>query len=273
MADESGVWRTISGRRVFIKDGQSLTDAMRESGKFSEEGRNELQNKEKYGEVVRLKDGTYLQIAEHGDLEEIDGKPCGLRTLPSETKKKYLVGSEVPDSYDWDHEADVSTFYTNKAKLSGASALGINVDDDVTSVEKLGEMLRDSVDKTYSEWTGKVAKYGEADDKHRIIVGDGYESGEDKGEIVISNPRVWGIVYKYDSADQVRTLKDLGVKSGKAKAAAKTPKMTKAMALEEYSAYTQELCKKYDAYVSNLRMKATESEIEKWTKLKQQAGR
>lgn len=36
MADEGGVWRTISGRRVFIKDGQSLTDAMRESGKFSE---------------------------------------------------------------------------------------------------------------------------------------------------------------------------------------------------------------------------------------------
>lgn len=34
MADEGGVWRTIGGRRVFIKDGQSLTDAMRESGKF-----------------------------------------------------------------------------------------------------------------------------------------------------------------------------------------------------------------------------------------------
>ena len=36
MADEGGVWRTISGRRVFIKDGQSLSDAMRESGKFEE---------------------------------------------------------------------------------------------------------------------------------------------------------------------------------------------------------------------------------------------
>jgi hypothetical protein len=36
MTDESGVWRTIGGRRVFIKDGQSLTDAMRESGKFGD---------------------------------------------------------------------------------------------------------------------------------------------------------------------------------------------------------------------------------------------
>ena len=29
-----GIWRTIGGRRVFIKTGQSLSDAMKESGKF-----------------------------------------------------------------------------------------------------------------------------------------------------------------------------------------------------------------------------------------------
>lgn len=32
MAD--GVWRTIKGRRVFIEEGQSLTEAMKKSGKF-----------------------------------------------------------------------------------------------------------------------------------------------------------------------------------------------------------------------------------------------
>lgn len=32
--DEEGVWRTIGGRRVFIRSGQSLADAMIESGKF-----------------------------------------------------------------------------------------------------------------------------------------------------------------------------------------------------------------------------------------------
>lgn len=36
MADEiGGVWRTIGGRRVFIKDGQDLATAMKESGKFN----------------------------------------------------------------------------------------------------------------------------------------------------------------------------------------------------------------------------------------------
>lgn len=32
--DIGGVWRTIGGRRVFIKDGQDLASAMKESGKF-----------------------------------------------------------------------------------------------------------------------------------------------------------------------------------------------------------------------------------------------
>lgn len=32
---EEGVWRTIGGRRVFIKKGQRVSDAMRESGKYS----------------------------------------------------------------------------------------------------------------------------------------------------------------------------------------------------------------------------------------------
>jgi len=31
---DKGVWRTIGGKRVFIADGQSLSEAMRKSGKF-----------------------------------------------------------------------------------------------------------------------------------------------------------------------------------------------------------------------------------------------
>lgn len=37
MDEENGVWRTISGRRIFIKEGQSLSDAMKESGKYEKE--------------------------------------------------------------------------------------------------------------------------------------------------------------------------------------------------------------------------------------------
>ena len=37
MSEKKGVWRTICGRKVFIAEGQSLTEAMRASGKFSDE--------------------------------------------------------------------------------------------------------------------------------------------------------------------------------------------------------------------------------------------
>lgn len=57
MATENGVWRTISGRRVFIRDGQSLTDAMRESGKFG----NKSKAKQKKRNMQKL--NTELNIA------------------------------------------------------------------------------------------------------------------------------------------------------------------------------------------------------------------
>ena len=37
MSEQKGVWRTICGRRVFIADGQTLTEAMKASGKFSKD--------------------------------------------------------------------------------------------------------------------------------------------------------------------------------------------------------------------------------------------
>lgn len=35
MDDIDGVWRTVGGRRIFIKNGQDLATAMKESGKFN----------------------------------------------------------------------------------------------------------------------------------------------------------------------------------------------------------------------------------------------
>lgn len=40
MEELNGVWRTVGGRRIFIKDGQDLAIAMRESGKFDNKSPN-----------------------------------------------------------------------------------------------------------------------------------------------------------------------------------------------------------------------------------------
>lgn len=76
MDDIGGVWRTIGGRRVFIKDGQSLDDAMKASGKFKEN------NKSNYKNVVQGEDLTLDEdMQDEMDVDKIihkqgfDGKP------------------------------------------------------------------------------------------------------------------------------------------------------------------------------------------------------
>ena len=41
MSDLGGVWRTVGGRRIFIKDGEDLATAMKNSGKFGEKQKND----------------------------------------------------------------------------------------------------------------------------------------------------------------------------------------------------------------------------------------
>jgi len=52
---EDGVWRTVGGRRIFIKEGQDLSSAMKESGKFK--------NKKKKSEEDKMKE-KYMKISE-----------------------------------------------------------------------------------------------------------------------------------------------------------------------------------------------------------------
>lgn len=65
MSEEGGVWRTIGGRRVFIKDGEDLATAMKQSGKFKNIKENYADfAKEIKGKIEELKsdryeDGTY----------------------------------------------------------------------------------------------------------------------------------------------------------------------------------------------------------------------
>lgn len=70
--DIGGVWRTIGGRRVFIKNGQNLSTAMIESGKFDESIKNNRINslnkelKNAKGFLERAKIQNEITALEHG---------------------------------------------------------------------------------------------------------------------------------------------------------------------------------------------------------------
>ena len=76
MDDIGGVWRTVGGRRIFIKDGQDLASAMKESGKFrkniffSDRNTNIILNKKDL-EVDKIVATIKLSKEEHSACNEI----------------------------------------------------------------------------------------------------------------------------------------------------------------------------------------------------------
>lgn len=111
---EDGVWRTIAGRRVFIKDGQSLTEAMRESGKFKI-GKNKT--KEKYEKLQQkideLKGREYLLNKEKRKAMRESQQYC-------EKRKKALKGKhkdkEARREYDLQHKEELERIKGNCEK-------------------------------------------------------------------------------------------------------------------------------------------------------------
>ena len=76
---EDGVWRTIAGRRVFIKDGQSLTEAMRESGKFGKSNSAKLNNKKNLVNYIKEQTNVNLEKA----ITEKQPKPRSFLNIDS----------------------------------------------------------------------------------------------------------------------------------------------------------------------------------------------
>ena len=65
--DLGGVWRTVGGRRIFIKDGEDLETAMRNSGKFKKTTQIDANKENKdlgihYGDLGKARDTSYFAI-------------------------------------------------------------------------------------------------------------------------------------------------------------------------------------------------------------------
>lgn len=73
MEDIGGVWRTIGGRKVFIKTGQNLADAMKESGKFK---KNNFFNDSKIDTLTNKKDLEVDKIVSTIKLSKKEHSAC-----------------------------------------------------------------------------------------------------------------------------------------------------------------------------------------------------
>lgn len=94
MNDGDGVWRTIGGRRVFIKHGYDLSTAMRESGKFNNIIREEPSRK--YNDDVKFIckiRGVYAIEQEYGKLKNYD-------VVLTDERKKHILDRRGKKDFD-----------------------------------------------------------------------------------------------------------------------------------------------------------------------------
>nr|DAP61109.1 MAG TPA: hypothetical protein [Caudoviricetes sp.] len=151
---ENGVWRTVSGRRVFIKTGQTLSDAMRESGKFEEEKNTSDFKKGDFSDAKKLTQ----DIVNLADYDRY-----GLRVQRRDTE-----------------EIDETMEHTSK-----------NFGGDFEGTENEGESL-DGVSTIEISRISQMHSFGAYEGNVIYLLGsnDGGEDGYDPGEYIMKNPVV-----------------------------------------------------------------------------------
>lgn len=93
--------------------------------------------------------------------------------------ERYSVGDYCRDSYDWDYNNDISSFYTDgPISLGGTCTIGINYDNlDDMSEQEQNDYLKSLV-KNY------------CGDNTILVCGNFVDWGNDDGEVIISDAKV-----------------------------------------------------------------------------------
>jgi len=158
--EEDGVWRTIGGRRVFIKNGQSLSDAMKESGKFKsakKKKKPELDDadKEYIKNVADAKDDKELEKAD-AEYKEKTGTDINDVRLERDAKDVLKTLNDEGSDFSFDEDVKIED---GKIKTS----VGVFMPDERGYVERELEIPIDK-NETYDSLEEKMRDW---EDRHR----------------------------------------------------------------------------------------------------------
>lgn len=178
MSEIGGVWRTIGGRRVFIKDGQDLASAMKESGKFTKntetntlkELKVKLKNAKGFLEKARIQNEITALEKGFSSYDEYE------KNKQDQLAKKIAVKDTDGNQYTVD-EAKLDKFVKNN---------NVNIDDwqksDILLQEKYAkEIGYDSIMKIVT--TDEYKNY-DGIELSRVVAG---KNKQDTDKIVINS--------------------------------------------------------------------------------------
>lgn len=139
-----GIWRTIGGRRVFIKTGQSLPDAMKESGKFKTrmdekavKGAREEDLKEQYmqslNDVSKMEYNGEITRDEYDEAIKNINKTYKDRMLKQESpvEEEVRLEKEAKESWKKEEKANksLSRQYKQKEKENDRLSKGMTKEE------------------------------------------------------------------------------------------------------------------------------------------------
>lgn len=162
--ENEGVWRTIGGRHIFIKNGQDLASAMKESGKFKTKKDETI---EKQAETISEEDANKRTINSYKEAtldEDPNNKQIVLKngdTISQLSKKEYdKISTDFANSLT-DEEIKMIDSYATSPGLSGE----LNAGDQSTkyyfnTTDKDYFVSQNELNKQYTELYEKYKKDG-----------------------------------------------------------------------------------------------------------------
>lgn len=193
MDDIGGVWRTVGGRRIFIKDGQDLPTAMKESGKFkNKENRNQKKDTSSLKEEISIKnsDDVPKQIL-NTDKQTIENlkkeyknSVTSINYFYEDSKNRGRCEPLANGEYD----IHINNCYNSieerisKTKMQANTNYWINVDDNnydkVVLTHEFGHSLVNSNKKGTLYY--KIAKISEEYEKEILPLQKSYDDAKNK---------------------------------------------------------------------------------------------
>ena len=119
--EEKGVWRTIKGRRVFIREGEGLASAMKRSGKFDNLKREDIVKAKNEIELNKVYNKNYDDLDRYGKAKNEEAKKWFDEITKNQDEMKHLKEEysiyDNPKEYKGDI-SDLKAKHISKEKTS-----------------------------------------------------------------------------------------------------------------------------------------------------------
>lgn len=164
--DLGGVWRTVGGRRIFIKDGQDLYEAMNDSGKFTNLKRT---NKAKQGvkEIDYIgQDGKKHKMDSYEYPEDRDGYHKYLTEKYGTYKEE-----EIKDKYGrTDYKKLREEFYQHQEKTKERTTSQVDKEYELYKRARQDESSIDPMTENSTDWEELDRKYKDRYEKEKSSI-------------------------------------------------------------------------------------------------------